>query len=133
MPLLDLSSPACHLGLAEMDETHREFAELVNTLAEAKGKAFEGLFNQLCDHTQQHFQNEKELMLQSPFPAFAEHEAEHQRILGELAQYRRRVNKGAIPFARAYVTERLPEWFHLHLATMDSALAFHLKGQVAVG
>lgn len=127
MTLIDMHDPALQLGLEDMDETHREFAALVNALTEARGHNFEELFLSLFEHTEQHFAREKELMEQSGFPAMDEHVDEHQRILGELNKYRLRVRKGAIGFARAYVTDRLPEWFRLHLATMDSALAFHLK------
>jgi hemerythrin-like metal-binding protein len=125
--LIEVYDPAFQLEMPEMDETHREFLGLLNLLAEAKGHDFEKLFNSLYEHTEQHFTREKELMQDSDFPAVTEHLDEHKRILGELKQYRRKVSKGATGFARAYVTDRLPEWFRLHLSTMDSALAAHLK------
>lgn len=109
---------------------HLEFAQLVNALADASGGAFVELFTRLCEHCQTHFAREKELMQASVYPSLAEHDSEHQRILGELKQYQRKVNKGAISFARGYVKDRLPEWFQLHL-TMDSALAYHLNQKSA--
>lgn len=127
MVLVEIYDPAFQLDLPEMDETHREFLGLLNLLAEAKGHDFEKLFLRLFEHTEQHFAREQELMEESGFPAIAEHLDEHKRILGELNQYRRKVTKGATGFARAYVKDRLPEWFRLHLSTMDSALAAHLK------
>jgi hemerythrin len=131
VPLIDPAAPSFLLNQDELDATHREFAELVNALAEANGNAFVQLFTRLCEHCTAHFAREKELMQSSAFPSLAEHDSEHQRILGELKQYQRKVNKGAISFARAYVKDRLPEWFQLHLSTMDSALAYHLKQQAA--
>jgi len=125
--LIDTCDPAFELGLEEIDVKHREFAALLNALSVAKGCDFVHLFTTLFDHTERHFAQEKGLMEQSGFPAIGEHVAEHQRILGELNQCKRKVCKGEISFARAYVTDRLPEWFRLHIATMDSALAFHLK------
>ena len=127
MTLIMWDDPTCQLGLIEMDETHREFVDLVNKLADAKGCDFENLFQVLVEHTRQHFAREKEWMEQSGFPAISAHEDEYQRILGELNQYKRKVSKGAISFARGYVSGVLPDWFKLHIATMDSALAFHLK------
>lgn len=131
MPLIDPDTSSFLLHLDEMDDMHREFAQLVNTLAEANGNQFVELFGQLCTHCKTHFERENALMQASSFPSVAEHEAEHQRILGELKQYQRKVNKGAISFARAYVKDRLPEWFQLHLTTMDSALAYHLNQKSA--
>jgi hemerythrin len=61
------------------------------------------------------------------FPAIREHSDEHQRILGELGRIGQRVNKGLVSFGRMYVREGLPDWFRLHAATMDSALAAHWK------
>lgn len=127
MSLFEVYDPAYSLDMPEMDETHREFLALLNLLVEAKGHEFEKLFLQLFEHTEQHFAREKELMQETGFPAIGEHTDEHQRILGELNQVKRKVTKGATGFARAYVKDRLPEWFRLHIATMDSALAAHLK------
>ena len=127
MSLIDPYDPAFRLDRDEMDETHREFLVLLNSLAEARGHDFEKLFLSLCEHTEQHFAQEKEWMQESGFPAIGEHVDDHQRILGELNKLRLKVRKGAIGFAKAYVSDRLPEWFRLHLATMDSALAAHLK------
>jgi hemerythrin len=66
-------------------------------------------------------------MEQSKFPAMGEHKADHQRILGELAQFKKRLDKGLVSFARAYAVEKLPNWFTLHVMTMDSALVAHLN------
>ena len=129
--LIDPAAPTFLLQLGELDDMHLEFAQLVNALADANGSAFVELFGKLYDHSQAHFAREKELMEGSRYASLAEHDSEHQRILGEMRQYQRKVNKGAISFARAYVKDRLPEWFQLHLTTMDSALAYHLNQNAA--
>lgn len=127
MSLIDTAASSFLLQQGDLDDMHVEFAQLVNALAEAKGNTFVELFAQLFEHSQTHFDHEKELMQANDYPSLAEHNGEHQRILGELEQYQRKVNKGAISFARAYVKDRLPEWFQLHLTTMDSALVHHLN------
>lgn len=115
------------LGMAIMDNTHKEFVSLVNQLAAAPDTDFANLFDDLITHTQAHFLQEEKLMLASRFPAYAEHNGKHARILGELNQFKKRVDKGLITFGRNYIKERMPDWFALHAATMDSALAMHLK------
>jgi len=119
------------LGITGMDNTHREFISLLNGLASADNKDFARLFDQLIEHTQQHFQREEELMTEYNFPAYAEHKDEHQRVLGELNQFKKRVDIGLITFARNYINARMPEWFNLHAASMDSALAAHLKNNMS--
>jgi hemerythrin-like metal-binding protein len=114
------------LGVAEMDATHREFVAAVAALAAAGDDAFPGMFQALAAHTRAHFDNESRLMRQCRFPAIAEHEGEHRRVLGEVAWMERLLGQGRIAPVRMYVAA-LPEWFALHLATMDAALAACLK------
>ena len=68
-------------------------------------------------------------MRESAFPAEAEHKGEHQRVIGEFRQFKTRVERGLIPFGRGFAGENLPGWFKLHVSTMDSALAAHLKAR----
>jgi hemerythrin len=63
----------------------------------------------------------------SRFPALNEHEAEHHRIYGDLVQMQRAVERGRLTLPRAFVRDALEEWFRLHVASMDAALAAHLK------
>ncbi len=115
------------LGMDSMDETHREFVELVNRLAVADKAEFIPLFAELQAHTQAHFDQEDAWMMSCAFPALREHRDEHRRVLGELDRFGQRAAAGSIAMARAYVTQQLPHWFDLHAKTMDSALAHHMK------
>lgn len=115
------------LGVTEMDATHREFADLAGRLAVADDASFPQLFNELLDHTRAHFFAEDAKMKATRFNAIGEHISEHQRVLIELRAFNRSVQAGRMLMARAYVRDNLADWFDLHLATMDSALAAHLK------
>lgn len=119
------------VGVAEMDTTHREFASYVSALERAPDGDFPALFEQLRNHTRAHFEREYELMQQCRFPALREHEAEHARVLADLAHLSARVQQGSLMMARAYV-RGLPDWFRGHLTTMDSALAACLKARALV-
>lgn len=121
------------LNVAEMDAAHREFAELVNALAACPDSEFAERFKALMNHTRAHFAAEEELMLKSGFPALGEHSGEHKRVLDELMQFGRGLNRGRAFLARSYIASGVPEWFALHLATMDAALAAHLTKVRAEG
>ncbi|OAH97207.1 bacteriohemerythrin [Methylomonas methanica] len=112
-----------------IDTDHGVFIDLVNQLDKANNTDFPGLFQRLYEHTEEHFERENQLMAQCGFPAETEHKGEHQRVLGEFKQFKTRIDKGLIPFGRAFVKERLPQWFLLHVTTMDSALSAHIKIQ----
>ncbi len=114
------------LGVADMDVIHREFVTLADALLHAPDKDFPALFEELREHTRQHFEHEGRLMKTCRFPAIGEHSSEHLRVLGELAFLARSVSAGRLAAARDYA-ENLPCWFSTHLATMDAALAACLK------
>lgn len=126
MPAIEDFESRFLLGVPAMDRSHREMADLVNRMAESTDASFAYLFPDLVSHTRAHFASEEVLMKDSRFPATSEHKAEHARVLGELDAFEKRLAGGRLALARAYVKERLPEWFALHIATMDSALAAHL-------
>lgn len=125
--LIDSHCADYMLGLDEVDQTHREFIALLNSMLDTDKQQFVTAFSRLVEHTRDHFANEKQLMQKSGFPAMAEHHAEHQRVLGELERFLQKALQGNIAFARAYMQQQLPGWFELHLATMDSALVAHLQ------
>ncbi|MCE1240211.1 MAG: hemerythrin domain-containing protein [Azonexaceae bacterium] len=118
------------LGVADMDATHREFVELLEALRGADDASFPGQFAQLREHTRLHFEHEGRLMKSCRFPATGEHNSEHLRVLGEMAQLSRSVAAGRLMAARSYVAG-LPGWFSTHLQTMDAALAARLKATTA--
>lgn len=132
MPLIDVWDNRLTLGIPAMDRTHREMADLVNRMADCSNASFVYLYPDLVSHTHAHFATEEVLMRETRFPATAEHRSEHTRVLGELDAFGQRLTSGRIAMARAYVTEQLPAWFAVHLATMDSALAAHVRAGTRV-
>lgn len=125
--LIDIAGKRYTLGVEEMDETHLEFIDLVNRMGNAGKQEFIELFRELIEHTEAHFAAENQRMEETGFPAIREHMGEHLRVLGEMSRIGKRVAAGSLMLGRAYVEEQLPGWFGLHAATMDSALAAHIK------
>lgn len=117
------------LGEDSMDHTHREFLELCLATSQARGEAFGHTFQRLFQHTQAHFADEEARMQASRFPAYQEHRADHQRILGDMDRFCQRALAGRATMARAWLDDSLPTWFDNHARTMDSALAAHLNQQ----
>jgi len=125
--MFDWSDSGFSLNLSVMDETHKEFIDLYNKVIIADDNDFTVLFEQLVTHTINHFDNENTLMKESGFPALSEHINEHQRVINELKYFQAKVQENKFSFPRFYLKDRVPSWFKLHLVTMDSALAAHLK------
>ncbi|AJE19523.1 hemerythrin HHE cation-binding protein [Azotobacter chroococcum] len=115
------------LGDEAIDHTHREFLELCLAAANATGPEFAEAFKALFEHTSHHFADEEAKMQASGYPAFGEHRANHQRILGDMDRFCQRAAAGRAQMARAWLNDSLPAWFDLHAKTMDSALVVHLR------
>ncbi|GAB3373346.1 bacteriohemerythrin [Azotobacter armeniacus] len=114
------------LGDDAIDSTHLEFLELCLAAANAKGPGFAEKFKALFEHTSRHFADEEAKMQATGYPAFGEHRANHQRILGDMDRFCQRAAAGRAQMARAWLNDSLPAWFDLHAKTMDSALVVHL-------
>jgi hemerythrin len=111
----------------DVDATHQALAELIAGLIAADSAAFASRFQALIALFKLHVAEEGGLMRASRYQGLAEHEGEHHRVLGELVQLNLSIRRGRVALARAYVKEGLAPWFDLHLATMDAALAAHLR------
>lgn len=114
-----------------VDATHQALAELIAGLVAASNAAFPVRFQTLLTLFKMHVAEEGGLMRSSRYPGIAEHEGEHHRVLGELVQLNLSIRRGRVALARAYVKDGLAPWFDLHLATMDAALAAHLRRSAA--
>jgi hemerythrin-like metal-binding protein len=109
-----------HPGL---DATHRHLAEFAQQLESTNTEGFPARFLSLLGQLEEHFVHEEYLMEQSGFRHTAEHKEDHRQMLQEMRQLLQRRQ----PFARAYISERLPERLNLHITRMDSMLALALN------
>ena len=127
MPLMSWKE-AYNLGVAAMDETHREFMDWLNRLEALSDTEFPAGLAGFIEHTQAHFDQEQRWMTATGFPPISCHEDEHNRVLEVARQVQAMVAKGDVAIGRRLVEEMVP-WFDQHAATMDDALAFWIKQQ----
>ncbi len=114
------------LGHDPMDETHKEFIELVNALAGASNEEAVAALKALITHSEAHFAQENHWMEESGFPPIHCHIGEHQRVLASLGSVLKMAEKGNPGLGRVVAGE-MPAWFDNHAATMDAALAAHMR------
>lgn len=116
------------LGVHEMDETHEEFLDIYNSMDIDSRQSISKVSFELYEHTRIHFRNEEKLMDRYNYPRSREHKDEHARVLAELGFF---IDKSNTVFGanmlKSYLVEKMPGWFDLHLISMDSDLAAHLK------
>lgn len=126
-PLLKWSDERLGLGVPVMDGYHQEFLSILTALTTMPDGVFVALLKELVRHTHEHFSQEEKLMRETGYAALQEHLDEHRRVLGELEAMLARAERGRMRMPREFIKNHMPEWFQLHLVTMDSSLAQHLK------
>lgn len=113
----------------EMDTVHREFISLYNSVDVQSDISFKNALIKLLNHTKMHFASEERLMNEFNYPRSAEHKDEHNKVLSEM-NYFVEISRSVfgMKMLKSYYLQKIPEWFDLHLLSMDSDLAHFLKG-----
>jgi hemerythrin-like metal-binding protein len=116
------------VGVPTIDALHEEcearLAQLAAVVAD-RGDATAALA-ELQQHLEQHFRHEESLMTTTNFPPAGCHQREHASVLEVVAEVRKRYATGdRDPAAR--LAEAMLEWFGIHAASMDAALAAWLN------
>lgn len=125
MALLEWS-PSFELDVALIDDTHREFVDLLNQIGAASDADLLPRFDAFIEHTVAHLEQENHWMKECVFPPIACHVGEHTRVIEALHSVRALLLGGDLAIARR-AAEEMSSWFVSHAATMDAALAFHIK------
>lgn len=128
MPLLEWND-SLSLDLPLMDDTHREFVDLVGRLDLAADDELLPLWQALASHTEAHFGQEDRWMAATRFAAVNCHTLQHHVVLQTLHEAGSLVAQGIeAPALLRRLTRELAQWFAQHAQSMDAALALHLRG-----
>lgn len=122
MPNLEWSD-ALALDLPVMDDTHREFVDLLAQVEAAADEQLIGHWRALVDHTDDHFGREDRWMEDTRFSSSNCHSVQHKVVLQVM---REGLSKGDLQMIRQMARE-LAVWFPQHAQAMDAALALHLR------
>lgn len=110
------------LGHAVMDDTHREFVELVDALLTVDTDQLESALDAFAQHAEAHFEQENRWMEMDGFPARDCHVDEHNKVLASVRDVQDELANGNVQLVRDLAVA-LMEWFPAHADYMDSALS----------
>jgi hemerythrin len=110
------------LGYIPMDDTHKEFVELVNAMKQASDDAFAAALDAFEKHAVRHFNEENAWMKATDFPSMDCHIDEHAAVLASVQGVQAMEIEKKLSVGRGLVTA-LEEWFPGHADYLDSALA----------
>ncbi|MFN3438092.1 MAG: hemerythrin domain-containing protein [Acidovorax sp.] len=119
-------SDALDLDLPLMDDTHREFVDLLAAVDGADDAHLESTWQALVDHTEQHFGQEDAWMAATRFASGNCHSQQHKVVLQVMREGLARAQQGDLKVLRMMASE-LALWFPQHAQSMDAALALHLR------
>lgn len=114
------------LGHDVMDDTHREFVELLNRVGAATGAEQLAVLDEFIAHTEAHFGQEERWMEAMQFPPLACHRTEHAGILEVMREVRKRIAGGEAHYGEV-LAKAIAEWFPLHAQSMDAVLALYIR------
>ena len=123
-------SGALELHLAPMDDTHRDFVQLLQRAdaaldadADAAAPAhWLARLDALIDHTVEHFAMEQRWMDDIGFDAGNCHARQHASVIHTLKQVRATLAQQPDPALMRQVLGELGQWFVMHAQSMDAAL-----------
>lgn len=110
------------LGYTAMDDTHREFVTLVDTLLTAPDAGLAQALDAFAAHAVAHFEQEDGWMRGTDFPAADCHIDEHAKVLASVREVQQELAAGNVVLVRE-LAQALMDWFPGHADYMDSALA----------
>ncbi len=120
-------SDALALDLDFMDDTHKEFVDLLALTETAEDDALLARFQALIDHTDDHFGREDRWMKDTQFSSSNCHSMQHDVVLQVMREGQRRGREeNDLKLVRELARE-LGLWFPQHAQSMDAALALHLR------
>ncbi len=129
------------IALDSMNNTHQEEVALINELGSlleqamqenSDGAAITTKLDEWVEHTRAHFASENELMQKYGFPAYAIHSGEHAHMLEKIdALQQQWQNKHEVKPLADFIFDAWPNWFMMHVNSMDMVTAQFLRPLVA--
>jgi hemerythrin len=115
----------------QFDAQHRKLFEIVNSLADSMrlGKGddvIREVVGQLAVYTRTHFLQEEVAMRQTGYPEFASHQAQHNKLMADVEEYKADLDQGRKPNSIA-VLNFLQNWLVQHIQKSDKKYSDHLN------
>ena len=119
-------SPELELNIPAMDDTHKEFVELLASVENAADEQLLEVWQSLIAHTEDHFGQEDRWMVSTGFSVGNCHSTQHKVVLEIMREGLKKAADGDYSMVRG-MTPELASWFSYHAQTMDAALAQHMQ------
>lgn len=114
------------LGIADVDHEHQELIALINELygrihGDPSVDEIAEFLGEVYTKIAAHFALEEKVMRESRYDQYAEHKADHERLLDEIADMIDRCELGELQKAEI-LGPLLDQWFSAHFKTRDARM-----------
>lgn len=127
-------SDAFLIGIEELDFEHRRLIEDINELhrellARADVARIGDTLSRILSRMQAHFALEEHVMLSHKYPHYAEHKAEHERLLDDYTDLMTKCERDRALPERDKVERVLRDWIVDHIVTTDRKMSLMVTGR----
>ncbi|CAK0742826.1 Bacteriohemerythrin [Azospirillaceae bacterium] len=130
MALLEWNN-AFSTGIAPVDHEHQILIKLINDLAAVMensptdgccgcGDNGSAVLSQIHDAISAHFALEEKAMRDRSYDGYAEHKADHERLLDDIRDIMEIYEAGGYASCRDELATRMRDWFGRHFQSMDA-------------
>ncbi|MFC1742145.1 bacteriohemerythrin [Nanoarchaeota archaeon] len=105
------------VGVAEIDQEHKEEIELLNRLHDAEGEDIPKTFQELAEHTVKHFQTEERYFDKFNYEDSTAHKATHKQFLKQAEQVGKDIEAGKE--ISEDTLNLIKTWLVNHIKSMD--------------
>ncbi len=124
--------PEYSVGVEAVDHEHRQLIDLINRLhqelgADATRAGVVEFLAEIHARIAAHFALEERLMRAHRYDGYAEHKADHERLLDELRDIMDRYELAG-EYSDAALAQALGTWFEVHFREQDARLHRRLSG-----
>jgi len=113
-------------GIQSVDYEHRHLFAIINDLHDklraGDATAAEEFLAALHDRIAAHFALEERVMRERAYGGYAEHKADHERLLDEIRDLMEEHHAGRYRTDADRLAQRLERWFSVHFNTLDIRL-----------
>lgn len=130
MKLIDWNDSIHSVGIAKIDDEHRQLVDLINAVEskkDADSDFLNRLINTLIFCAQNHFAHEEKLMKRIHYPNYEAHHQQHQRFVKTIANLEKNFREGVMQQEiRAKLGSFLMDWLVNHILVEDRSYSQYL-------
>ena len=115
------------IGIASVDHEHQELVQLINDLhaqvqGESDPQAVAGFLGEVNAKISAHFALEEKIMRDRDYDEYADHKADHERLLDGIRDIMDDYESGAYTNYGEALSTHLRDWFTQHFKTRDARM-----------